>query len=132
MKGMTGARKVKITINNLTMEAEIRFDRNPETADAFWKSLPIQGNANVWGEEIYFRIPVKVGEEKSTEFVEKGDIAYWPHGESICIFFGPTPISGENEIRAASPVNVIGKIVKGLENVRKIKPGAKVRIETLT
>ncbi|MEM4810940.1 MAG: cyclophilin-like family protein, partial [Thermofilum sp.] len=80
-------------------------------------------------DEIYFRTPVKVAQEVGSEVVELGDVAYWPPGEALCIFFGPTPVSRPGEIRPASPVNVIGKVKGDLEKLRKVKQGEKVRVE---
>jgi hypothetical protein len=39
------------------------------------------------------------------------DVAYWPMGKAICLFYGPTPIGKNGEITPASSVNVIGKII---------------------
>ncbi len=44
--------------------------------------------------------------EDGREVVEMGDVAYWPDGPSLCLFFGRTPASRGYEIRAASPVTV--------------------------
>ena len=80
------------------------------TSQAIWDALPIDGSANVWGDEIYFRIPVSLEEEDSREVVALGDLGYWPPGNAFCIFYGPTPMSRGNEIRPASPVNVFGRL----------------------
>jgi hypothetical protein len=72
--------------------------------------LPIQGLANTWGEEIYFTVGIDAEREEVQQVVEKGDVAYWPPGDALCIFFGPTPASRGDEIRAASPVNVFGRV----------------------
>ena len=79
-------------------------------AHAIWDALPIEGSANVWGDEIYFRIPVSLAEDEAQEVVELGDLGYWPPGNAFCIFYGPTPMSRGNEIRPASPVNVFGRL----------------------
>jgi hypothetical protein len=39
------------------------------------------------------------------------DVAYWPEGTALCLFYGPTPISKNGKILAYSPVNIIGKIL---------------------
>jgi len=72
--------------------------------------LPLTSSVNVWGEEVYFAIPVKTGPENAQDVVSIGDIAYWPDGPALCIFLGRTPVSRGDEIRPASPVNVIGKV----------------------
>ena len=104
-------------------------DENPLTVDAIWSKLPIEGKANIWGDEIYFTIPVKVGAENQSEVVQMGDLAYWPPGNALCIFFGPTPASWDKEIRPASPVNVIGRIVDNPLLFKLVGPGDKIRLE---
>jgi len=100
--------KIKIFVNNLEVEAELK---NTASAKAIYEILHIDGAANRWGDEIYFVIPLKLDLEKgATDVVEKGDLAYWPEGCCFCIFFGKTPASTETEIKAASKVNIIGKI----------------------
>ena len=82
------------------------------TATAIWNALPIQSTADTWGDEIYFSVPVdqKI-DNTAAEVVEMGDLGYWPPGKAFCIFFGPTPMSRGDEIRPASAVNVIGKVM---------------------
>lgn len=109
--------------------AELSEERNPKTAEAIWKALPIRGRANRWGDEIYFSIPVRVSEERGEEVVEKGDLGYWPPGHAFCIFFGPTPASEGDEVRAASPVNVFGRVLENPETFRAVKSGEEIRIE---
>ena len=113
------------------VEAEIFEDKNPKTSKGIWEKLPLEARANRWGEEIYFPIPVKVGEENTQETVNLGDLGYWPPGNSFCIFFGSTPISRGNEIRPADPVNVFGKVKGDPKVFKKVKNGDKIRIERL-
>jgi hypothetical protein len=106
-------------------------NENPLTVDAIWSKLPIEGKANTWGDEIYFPIPVQVGAENQSEVVQMGDLAYWPPGNALCIFFGPTPASWDKEIRPASPVNVIGRIVDNPRLFKLVGPGDKIRLERI-
>jgi len=117
-----------ITTSAGTLNAEIT-DENPATADAVWEKLPIEGKVNLWGEEIYFNIPVIIGAETPKQLVQVGDVAYWPPGNAICFFFGPTPASWDKEIRPASPVNVFARIDNNAKLLKLIRPGEKVRIE---
>jgi len=95
-----------------------------------WEALPIEAKANLWGEEIYFSIPVKTGQEKDArEVVSSGELGYWPPGHAFCIFFGPTPASRGDEIRAASAVNIIGKVLSDPKAFLKVKDGAKIILE---
>ena len=102
------------------------------TATLILSALPIEAKVNVWGDEHYFGIPVQADVEPgASEVVQLGDLAYWPPGNAFCIFFGQTPVSrGPEEIRAASPVNVVGNLVSvPVEDLRSIRSGAQVRIE---
>ena len=114
-------------MNDLKVEAELNESK---TAKLIWEALPIEAKVNTWGEEIYFGIPVETGiEEAAREVVSLGELGYWPSGHAFCIFFGPTPVSREGEIRAASAVNVIGKVLSDAKVFRKVKDGAKVALE---
>lgn len=116
-----------ILVDDLKVEAELN---DSPTAQLIWKSLPIEGAANTWGDEIYFSIPVEAElEQTAREEMEKGELGYWPPGSAFCIFFGPTPASRAGEIRAASPVNPIGKAIGDAEVFKHVKGGARVRIE---
>lgn len=99
------------------------------TARAIWNALPIEGRANRWGEEIYFSIGLTLAGEGGREVVEVGDLAYWPPGTAFCIFFGPTPASEGSEPRAASPVNVFGRVDGDATRFRSVRDGVLVTIE---
>jgi len=122
--------KLKLIFESIGEVLVELIDKNPKTRDAFLKAVPFESNASRWGDEIYFSTPVRVGLEVSQETVEKGDVAYWPPGRAMCVFFGPTPAStSEDEIRPASPVNVFGRIMGDLERLKEVKDGEKVRVE---
>ena len=120
-------RKIRITTGELKVEAELN---DSKTAQSIWDALPISSSNNLWGEEIYFSIPVKAGQEKGArEVVSAGELGYWPPGHAFCIFFGPTPASQGDEIRAASAVNIIGKVLSDPKVFLKAKNGAKITLE---
>ncbi len=104
------------------------INRNPKTLKAILDNLPIESTALRWGDEIYFETNIDIDLENPQETVGKGDVAYWPPGKAICIFFGPTPISSGDEIRPASPVNVWGKILGEIENLKNVSSGEKIII----
>ena len=101
-----------------------------KTADAIWNALPINGTANLWGDEIYFEIPVNLKLENGKELVSAGDLGYWPSGSCFCIFFGPTPMSKGNEIRPASAVNVFGKVIGNPRVFKQAKESEPIVIES--
>jgi len=101
---------------NITIELD---DTNsPKTCISFLKSLPIFSHSAHWGEEIYTdESPIIQSEENAKDLVNLNDVAYWPSGKAICLFFGPTPIGKKGEIKPYSPVNVIGKIMDPDKNI---------------
>jgi len=120
-------RKIQITSGDVSATADL-YDS--PTADAIWEALPIEGRANTWGDEIYFGIPVKVDEEDdASDVVEMGNLGFWPPGHAFCIFFGRTPASRGDEIRAASAVNVFGAIEGDATVFKAVANGAAVTIE---
>jgi uncharacterized protein len=103
------------------------------TAAAIESALPIQAIARTWGEEIYFPISVERKlDDTAAEVVEVGDLGYWPSGKALCIFFGPTPASRGEEIRPASAVNLVGKVLGDAKQFRIVEEGELVRIENLS
>ena len=121
------SRKIRITAGNLSMEAELT---ESGTAHALWEALPIRGSANVWGEEIYFQVPVEAPlEDAAREEMEVGEIAYWPPGSAFCIFFGRTPASVDDAPRAASPVNPLGKVAGNPKDFLGVRSGEEVLLE---
>lgn len=119
----------RIIIKAGEVEAEAELNESA-TAKAIWQALPIEEPANTWGEEIYFRIPVAQDlEPDALELVQLGDLGYWPQGQAFCIFFGATPISGPGEIRPASAVNIIGRLLDDPKKFLPVAAGTLVRVE---
>ena len=116
--------RVKFMIESLG-EAEgelIRF-LAPRTVETIMRKLPVEGRAALWKEEVYFEIPIKMGEEKAKPTVETGTIAFWPMGSALCIFYG--------ESQPYSPVSILGKTTKNLEIFKQVKSGTRIRVEHL-
>jgi hypothetical protein len=91
---------------------ELDDHNSPKTVDDFIEKLPFTVDLNVWGDEIYTsESPITQPEENAKSLVQLNDVAYWPTGKAICLFYGPTPIGKPGEITPASPVNILGKIV---------------------
>jgi hypothetical protein len=121
--------RILITAGGVSAEAEL--NEGP-TAQAIVEALPITGRANTWGDEIYFRIPVDTTLEADARAeMEVGELAYWPAGNAFCIFFGPTPASQGDAPVAASPVNVVGRVVGDATVFRAVASGAEVRLEAV-
>jgi hypothetical protein len=117
--------KVKFLIEGLgEAEGELVRFLAPRTIDAIVRKLPVEGRAALWKEEVYFEIPIKMGEEKAKPTVETGTIAFWPMGSAICIFYGKS--------QPYSPVSILGKITSDLEIFKQVKSGTTIRVELLT
>jgi len=117
--------KVKFLIEGLgEAEGELVRFLAPRTVDTIVRKLPVEGRAALWKEEVYFEIPVKIGEEKAKPTVETGNIAFWPMGSALCIFFG--------ESQPYSSVNILGKVTKNLELFKQVKSGATIKVELIS
>jgi hypothetical protein len=118
--------KIKISVGNVSLEAEML---DTPTASKILEALPFEGSANVWGDEIYFDIPLNLEQEPDARAdVEVGDLAYWPAGPAFCIFFGPTPVSTGDQPRAYSPVNVFGRVLGDTGKFKTVSDGAVIKI----
>lgn len=120
--------RIKITIGKLEVFAEPNDSR---TAKLMWENLPLEAKAELWGEEVYFYIKPKTGIEKeyAQEVVQPGDVAYWPQGPCMCLFFGMTPNSRDGKIRPASAVNVFAKLEGDPKVLGKVKEGDPIKVE---
>ena len=124
-----GDRKISISAAEVSVAAALN---DGHSADLLWDALPLEASANTWGDEIYFRIAVEAGEEDgASDVVEMGAVAYWPPGQALCLFFGRTPASRGDEIRAASAVNVMGVMEGDATVLKQVRSGARVVVERL-
>ena len=117
--------QLEITQTSLIL-LEIDDQNSPNTAKSFLNSLPFSVELNIWGDEIYSSpSPITIEEENAKSPVSLNDVAYWPRGKAICLFYGPTPIGNKSEITPASPVNIIGKIKNPDKTVLGLVEGKK-------
>ncbi len=121
-------KNIVIRIRDLEFKGKLN---GSQAAGQVWDALPIKSFTSLWGQEVYFQIPVKCELEQgfSSETVEIGDLGYWPEGDCFCIFFGSTPISKPGEIRSASSVNIIGKIEGDWQKLNSVKENEMVLVE---
>ena len=124
---MPTERKIRITAGKVSAEALLN---NSPTATQIWDALPIEGRGNTWGDEIYFSIPVNATQEKDArEVVAVGELGYWPPGSAFCIFFGRTPASTDDQPRAASAVNILGRLQGDASVFKAVASGTRVKLE---
>lgn len=117
--------KIKFIIEGLgEAEGELVRFLAPRTIDTIVRKLPMEGRAALWKEEIYFEIPIKMGEEKAKPTVESGTIAFWPMGSALCVFFGNS--------QPYSPVSILGKVTGNLELFKQVKSGNIIKVKLST
>lgn len=120
---------ITISVGDDEFHGELDDEVAPETVQEILDCLPLQGEANTWGEEIYFPIPVDRGPENAQDTVSKGALGYWPTGNAFCIFYGKTPMSdSEENIKPASPVTPLGRI-ENADELKKHGAGEQVTVE---
>ena len=107
-------KQIKALFPDIDREILIELDdsRSPKTFQAILENLPVEINITKWGDELYTeRTHISAIEENAKREVDYLDVAYWPEGNALCLFYGPTPISKDEQILAYSPVNIVGKII---------------------
>ncbi|HPC46417.1 MAG TPA: cyclophilin-like fold protein [Deltaproteobacteria bacterium] len=120
---------MRIIIGTRTVRVTGELSDSP-TSHLIARSLPLRGTARLWGDEIYFSVPIRTClENDARQDVEAGDIGYWPEGPALCIFFGPTPASTGPSPRAYSPVNVVGRVHGDLAVLKDVKDGDTIVVE---
>lgn len=107
-------KQIKVLFPDIDREISIQLDdsRSPKTVQAILENLPIQVGITRWGDELYTeKTQIIAEEEDAKREVNFLDVAYWPEGNALCLFYGPTPISKDGQILAYSPVNIVGRII---------------------
>ncbi|MEW6214935.1 MAG: cyclophilin-like fold protein [Nitrospirota bacterium] len=119
-----------ISIGELKLSAELN---DSPSANMFRSLLPLEFNMSRWGDEYYgdCGINVELSRDAARDVMEVGEMALWPTGRALCIFFGPTPVSKGKEPRAVSPVNPIGRLIDSPEPLKNLGSSIHVRIEVL-
>lgn len=120
-------RRIAVLLDDAQFTAGL--DESP-AAEAVWNVLPVEGHCSEWGDEFYFDTGRRIAVEADRETVDPGDLAYWPPGRAICVFFGPTPISGPGEIRPAGPVAVFGRLEGDPARLKDLRP-RRIRVEAV-
>jgi len=116
-----------IRIGEVTLSAELN---DSPSAKKLRSLLPLEFSMSRWGDEYYGDCGIEVEiSQDAREVMEVGELAVWPTGKALCIFFGPTPVSKGGEPRAISPVNPVGKLVGSADALKKLGGTVRVRID---
>jgi hypothetical protein len=104
--------------------------RDTPTAKQLVTVLPCEAQASTWGDEVYFEVPLKaVLEPDAQQVVQPGTVCFWVQGSSLALPFGPTPVSEGDECRLVTRCNVLGKIEGDPRQLKKVRQGARIRVE---
>ena len=121
--------QILIVVGEVELTAEIG---GGDTAEALLAALPITARFSTWGDEFYFPVPVmKDAEPSATTDVDVGDIAYWPDGHAVAIFFGRTPMSTGAQPVPASAVTPLGKIVGDATQLKRVAHAGEITLRRL-
>ncbi len=103
------------------------------TAQEISTKIPFDSEILTWGDEFYFKTGINITElkDKVTDDVNIGDVAYWPEGSCICVFYGPTPFSKSSKPVPASPVVIIGNTYANPDELRRIHESESIRVMPL-
>jgi len=113
-------KKIRISGEDFEATAELLEEDKPETCEAVWESLPFEGTASIFKEEVYFTIPVSIDLEDGSADTEKGDISYWPKGPAFCVFYGKS--------QPVSPVSTFARIEEGVDDFREVAEGESISV----
>ncbi|MTW17456.1 hypothetical protein GJ689_14720 [Rhodoplanes serenus] len=121
--------RIRFDFGLLTLDATLI---DSPTAAAVLEALPIMASVLIWGDEVYFEVPVRAPREADARaIVTPGEIAYWPEGPAIAIGFGRTPISQDGEIRLAAPCNLFARADGDVQGLAAVKPGTRVLVRRI-
>jgi hypothetical protein len=89
----------------------------------------VETSPNEWVDDLYFEIAAKIPlDETTSTTVKSDDIGFWPPGNALAIFFGPTPTSDSSDPVPASAV-IVGRIVGNSSVLMKAKGASIIRFE---
>ena len=115
---------------------ELSLDEGP-IRRYFEENAPLVFEMSRWGDEYYGSCGVAAADidlgaypdSTRREIMDIGEVAYWPSGDALCIFFGVTPVSTDEKPRAISPVIPVGHVVGNLSRLRRLGPTVEVAIK---
>jgi uncharacterized protein len=113
--------RMRILVEEVGVEMTAELNDSATTA-VLWRVLPLESPAQTWGAEVYFSVPVGMGEEDPQASVTSGAVGYWPPGQALCLFFGQQPVS---------PVNLVGVLEGDPSVLEAVHDGHVVRLERL-
>lgn len=115
---------IKIGLNQaLEVEGELKRHLSPLTVKKLLEVFPIYGRINNYEDRfIYIQVGLQIGSEKPVNTFKKGDLAFSPLGNFICIFLDDALLSQK--------MNLLGRITSGnIDILRSFRVGDYLSIE---
>ena len=121
-------KRILLMIGEHDFEVELN---DTDAANAIWLAAPFEARTNAWGEEIYFEVPADARLENGRKVLEPGEVAYWPQGRAMCVFYGPTPLSKDGRPEAISDVTPMGRLIGDPRSFEAVGDRMKVTVRRL-
>ncbi|MGY5876354.1 MAG: cyclophilin-like fold protein [Candidatus Thorarchaeota archaeon] len=109
----------------LILESRLNRVNGPLIVEDIKSMLPFQGRTALLRGEMKITMGINRGNLKATKDVQRGDIAYMPLGDSLCIYL--------KDMKTFSPVNVLGSISTEdsiLDQLESVRRGSNVTIRS--
>jgi len=107
--------------------------KDSPTSQKLLEALPSSSKANLWGEEVYFSIPVSAElEQDARQVVPPGTVCFWVEGSSLAIPYGPTPVSVNDECRLVTEVNILGQVDGDPRLLESVRSGENIIVESIS
>ena len=108
----------------IILDAVLERVKAPLIIEDIKSKLPLEGRAALMRDEMQITLGIGKGNIKPTKEVKRGDIAYMPLGDNLCIYV--------TDKTTFSPVTVIGHIESrsdDLDELKSIRRGSKAIIK---
>ena len=117
---------IRIAVGDVSLDGQLD---DTEGGSALAAALPLEAEFRVWGDALHFSVPVALdSRDHDAVAVGSGDLGLWADGNTLCIFFGPTPLSPQEEPVAAVPVTLVGRVEQP-EQLRAVKEAEEITVE---
>lgn len=122
---------LKLKIRTRSGEYHAELDDSDISTAVWFSANPFSAQVNELGDSLFFEMPLDVIEDGERQNIfEVGDIAWWPGVKALCIFYGPTPLSGED----GKPVSKykcikIGKVIGDCSSLEETGDRQKITLE---
>jgi hypothetical protein len=110
----------------IVIEGTINRIHAPLVVEEIKSRLPLEGRTAMVRNEMQITLGIQKGNAKPTNNVKKGDIAYVPLGDSLCIYLEDT--------QTYSKVNILGQVTSDENQIgllKKVRRGSLVFIRTI-